>query len=222
MRSLMLGVFILPMLTVGGATLAQSDPAARALIQQLLPRTSSDTTRGIRPVGAAPAAVPRAATPAPAAVAVPSTTQPATAQPPAPPRAAAAAPPPAATPRQTTAPEGVSAASITVTFPSGSAELTQDAMAALSPLGRALASSDLVSFRFRIEGHTDSVGPRDANQTLSERRAATVRDYLVRRFGVDASRLEIVGRGEDDPLIPAGDEVAERRNRRVQVVNIGN
>jgi outer membrane protein OmpA-like peptidoglycan-associated protein len=109
-----------------------------------------------------------------------------------------------------------------VTFPSGSAELTQDAMAALSPLGRALASSDLASFRFRIEGHTDSVGPRDANQALSERRAAAVRDFLVRRFSVDASRLEIIGRGEDDPLIAAGDEVAERRNRRVQVVNLGN
>lgn len=223
MRSLMLGVFIVPMLAASGTALAQSDPAARALIQQLLPRTSSDTTRGIRPVGAAPAAVPRAATPAPTAVAVqPSAAHPPAVQPAAPPREAAVAPPRTTAPRQTTAPEGVSAVSITVTFPSGSAELTQDAMAALSALGRALASSDLASFRFRIEGHTDSVGPRDANQALSERRAAAVRDFLVRRFSVEAGRLEIVGRGEDDPLIAAGDEVAERRNRRVQVVNLGN
>lgn len=214
MRSVIFGAFVLPMLLASGATFAQSDPASRALIQQLLPRISSETTRGIRPVGAAPAAVPQAATPAPTAqpIAAPPAVQPS-----APARATVAAAPP----RQTTVPEGVAAASITVTFPSGSATLTPEAMAALAPLGRALASSDLVSFRFRIEGHTDSVGPRESNQRLSERRAAAVRDHLVQRFGVSASRLEIVGRGEDDLLVPTGDEVAERRNRRVQVVNLG-
>jgi outer membrane protein OmpA-like peptidoglycan-associated protein len=205
-------------LTDGGTAIAQSDPASRALIQQLLPRTSSETTRGIRPVGSAPAAVPQAAAPV--------APQPVAPMPPPQAAASTAVPVPAtaavSAPRRTTAPEGVSAASITVTFPSGSAELTQDAMAALAPLGRALSSADLMSFRFRIEGHTDSVGARDANQSLSERRAAAVRDYLVQRFGVSASRLDIVGRGEDDLLVPTGDEVGERRNRRVQVVNIGN
>ncbi|WP_270938767.1 OmpA family protein, partial [Falsiroseomonas oryzae] len=150
---------------------------------------------------AAPAAA--ASTAAVAAVTVPSRAEPAPA-------------------RTTTAPADAGAASITVTFPSGSAELTPEAQAALAPLGRALASSDLAAFRFRIEGHTDSVGARDANQSLSERRAAAVRDYLVQRFGVNAARLEIVGRGEDDLLVPTRDEVPERRNRRVQVVNLGN
>ena len=44
-------------------------------------------------------------------------------------------------------------------------------------------------------------------------------DYLVSKFHVDASRLEAVGMGEDQPLVPARANVAEPRNRRVTVVN---
>lgn len=225
MRSVMLGAaFVLPVMLSAGPGVAQSDPQARALIQQLLPRTSSEATRGIRPVGTPPPSTPQAQpAAAPPAAAMPPAAAPSPAPSAAPAQVAAPVAAPAATaPRATTAPAGVAAASITVTFPSGSAELTPDAMAALAPLGQALASRDLAAFRFRIEGHTDSVGPREANQSLSQRRAAAVRDFLVQRYGVDASRLETVGRGEDDLLVPTGDEVAERRNRRVQVVNLGN
>jgi outer membrane protein OmpA-like peptidoglycan-associated protein len=223
MKYVLMGAALaLPVAFAAGPVAAQSDPAARALIQQLLPRTSAETTRGIRPVG--PSA---GSATAPAPIAAPATS-PAAAPPPvaatptpAAPRTAATAPRAPEPPRASTAPPGVAAASITITFPSGSAELTPEAMSALRPLGEALASSDLSAFRFRIEGHTDSVGPRDANQSLSERRAAAVRDYLVQRYGVTAGRLETIGRGEDDLLVPTRDEVAERRNRRVQVVNLG-
>lgn len=183
---------------------AQSDPAAQALIQQLLPRTSATATRGIRPAAGGAAAAQALAAPEPAAMRTEAPT-----------RLAAAGP------RTVTTPPDVPAAGIMVTFATGSAELTPDAMAALAPLGRALASNDLAGFRFRIEGHTDSVGPRDANQMLSDRRAAAVRTFLVTLYAVDASRIETIGRGEDDLLVQTGDEVAERRNRRVQVVNIG-
>ncbi|MGK7868118.1 OmpA family protein [Falsiroseomonas sp. E2-1-a20] len=115
----------------------------------------------------------------------------------------------------------VPAVSITVTFPSGSADLTPGAEAVLLPLGRALSSPDLSADRFRIEGHTDRIGSRDMNQALSERRAEAVRDFLVRRYQVDAARIEVVGWGEDDPLIPTADEVAAAANRRVQVLNLG-
>ncbi len=207
------------------AALAQSDPAARALIMQLSPRTSATDTRGIRPAAGGSAAVtslPAAPRPAPASLPVPEVRAPAVAAP----QAAAATslprPPAASAPaRTTTAPADIPAASITVTFASGSAELTPAAEAALAPLGRALSSAELSGYRFRIEGHTDTVGSREMNLSLSERRAATVRDYLVQRFGVDPARLEAVGRGEDDLLVRTADEVPERRNRRVQVLNLG-
>jgi outer membrane protein OmpA-like peptidoglycan-associated protein len=121
----------------------------------------------------------------------------------------------------TTAPPGVPAVSVTVTFASGSARLSPAAERALAPLGEALASAALAPYRFRIEGHTDTVGPAAMNLELSEQRAAAVRDFLVGRYGVAPARLEAVGRGEAQPLVPTGDEVDEQRNRRVQVLNLG-
>jgi OOP family OmpA-OmpF porin len=116
---------------------------------------------------------------------------------------------------------GAPSVNLTVTFATGSAELTAPAMRTLDELGRALSSPDLAGFRFRVEGHTDTVGTAALNQSLSDRRAAAVVQYLTSRFGIPAARLEAVGLGESQPLVATGDEVAEPRNRRVQVVNIG-
>lgn len=121
----------------------------------------------------------------------------------------------------TTAPPEIPSASIRPRFATGSAVLDATAQAALAPLARALASVELAHYRFRLEGHCDTVGPREMNQRLSERRAQAVRDFLVQRHGVDPQRLEIVGRGEDDPLVPTPDNTPEPRNRRVQVINLG-
>ncbi|RYJ00667.1 MAG: OmpA family protein, partial [Acetobacteraceae bacterium] len=111
--------------------------------------------------------------------------------------------PPAAPPSRlaaTTAPAGVSAASISVRFATGSAELTPAAARSLDALGQALSSQQLTPYRFRIEGHTDTVGSAELNRSLSERRAMTVRDYLTGRYGVGADRLEAVGLGESQLL----------------------
>jgi outer membrane protein OmpA-like peptidoglycan-associated protein len=110
---------------------------------------------------------------------------------------------------------------LTVNFANGSADLTPDAIHTLDELGRALASKDLASYRFRIEGHTDTVGSRDYNRALSERRAEAVVDYVAKKFSVDASRLQAVGMGEDGPLVPTPPQTPEPRNRRVQVINLG-
>lgn len=140
-----------------------------------------------------------------------------------PPREASiAVPPPPSPPRDTTAPEGAPAVSITITFASGSDKLTPQAEAALAPLGRALASPVLAPYRFRIEGHTDAVGSDVSNLVLSQRRAASVRAYLVSRFGIAPQRLEAVGFGESQLLVPTPDNFPEPRNRRVQVVNLVN
>ncbi len=67
-----------------------------------------------------------------------------------------------------------------------------------------------------VIGHTDRVGAVPYNDALSLRRAERVRDDLVAR-GVPADRIRTAGRGEREPLVPTDDEVAEPRNRRVEI-----
>ena len=202
------------LLLSSGAALAQGNPSADSIINSLRPNAGmTGGTRGIRPIGpsesgapaspSAPAAVPRVGTP----VATPGT------------RPAA---PPSSAPRPTaTAEPSAPSVNLTVQFANNSAELTPAAMHTLDELGRALSSNALASYRFRIEGHTDALGTHEHNQVLSEERANRVVDYLVNKFGVDKSRVEAVGMGEDRPLVPARANVPEPRNRRVTVINLG-
>jgi outer membrane protein OmpA-like peptidoglycan-associated protein len=76
--------------------------------------------------------------------------------------------------------------------------------------------SQVPSTRVGVEGHTDSSGGDAYNQSLSERRAASVRDYLASK-GVDAGRLSTAGYGESQPV--ADNATAEGRalNRRVEL-----
>ncbi len=110
---------------------------------------------------------------------------------------------------------------LNVHFEFGSAELTPDAMRTLDELGRALSSNVLGGYRFRIEGHTDTVGTEEFNKTLSDQRAASVARYLEGKFGVGPARLETVGLGQAVPLVPTPPQTPEQRNRRVHVVNLG-
>ncbi len=113
------------------------------------------------------------------------------------------------------------AISLNVQFATGSAELTPEATRVLDNLGKALSDQTLASYRFRIEGHTDTVGTRLYNKELSDRRAAAVVDYLATNYHVDRSRMEAIGMGEDGLLVQTPDQTPEQRNRRVQVVNVG-
>ena len=106
-----------------------------------------------------------------------------------------------------------------VQFAFGSAELTDEARASLDQLGLALKSDQLQPYRFRIAGHTDAVGEIRFNQTLSERRARAVRNYLTSAYGISRERLESVGLGERMLLIP--NDPAADANRRVEIMNIG-
>ena len=67
-----------------------------------------------------------------------------------------------------------------------------------------------------VIGHTDRVGSVQANDRLSLRRAERMRDELV-KLGVATDRVQLSGRGEREPLVPTADEVAEPKNRRVEV-----
>ncbi len=130
---------------------------------------------------------------------------------------------PAATaqPEPPPAPAPPPSISLTVQFANGSARLTPQAIQVLDNLGKALSDRSLAGYRFRIEGHTDTVGTRGYNQALSERRAAAVVAYLASTFHVDPGRVQAIGMGEDHPLIPTPDQTPEPRNRRVEVINIG-
>ncbi len=68
-----------------------------------------------------------------------------------------------------------------------------------------------------VSGHTDTVGSEAVNQRLSLRRAQAVQEELVRQ-GVPASSITTVADGQNDLLVPTGDNVREARNRRVQIV----
>ena len=201
-RTLFASFVALPLVIAGLPVLAQSSPSADQIIRSLMPSGNlvAGGTRGIR-LQVAPAPTPL--------------TPVATGQPHAVPSHAAAAP--ATTP---TAPS-VPSANLTVNFTSGSADLTPQAVQALNELGRALSSKELAGYKFRIEGHTDTVGTPDSNLELSAKRAHAVVTYITSHFGVDASRLQAVGKGEEDLAVPTPAQTPEPRNRRVLVVNLG-
>jgi outer membrane protein OmpA-like peptidoglycan-associated protein len=69
-----------------------------------------------------------------------------------------------------------------------------------------------------IEGHTDNVGNDDYNQKLSEKRANSIRQYLIDNFGIKGSRLTAIGYGESKPIASNDTEEGRQINRRVQAV----
>lgn len=69
-----------------------------------------------------------------------------------------------------------------------------------------------------IEGHTDNTGDAAYNKDLSQRRADSVRDYLIRNFGIDADRLTAEGYGEERPVASNDTPQGRAQNRRVVAV----
>jgi OOP family OmpA-OmpF porin len=74
--------------------------------------------------------------------------------------------------------------------------------------------------RVKIVGHTDSDGADAANLDLSKRRGASVKDELVKTFGIDASRLESDGMGETKPVAPNDTPANKALNRRVEFIKL--
>ena len=90
----------------------------------------------------------------------------------------------------------------------------------MNELGKALTDPRLAGGKFRIEGHTDTVGTMDGNRALSEARAKAVADYLATTYRVDPGKLQAVGLGEEGLLIKTPNQTPEPRNRRVVIVNL--
>jgi outer membrane protein OmpA-like peptidoglycan-associated protein len=110
------------------------------------------------------------------------------------------------------------AVDLNVQFNFNSAELTPTAKHLLTTLANALHSDSLNPYSFMVEGHTDASGSDHYNLTLSERRAAVVRDFLTSQQGVTPEKLSAVGMGETDLLDPSQPDDA--RNRRVRIRNL--
>ena len=104
---------------------------------------------------------------------------------------------------------------IEVYFDFDSAALKPKAIEQLKPLGEALSSADLGSGRYLIMGHTDAKGSAAYNQTLSEKRAASVRKYLMKRFLLQPDALVSIGLGETQLKRPS--EPNAGINRRVEI-----
>ena len=102
-----------------------------------------------------------------------------------------------------------------VLFETGKADLKSGAVADLDELARFLAKYPDRSVV--IEGHTDSVGSQEFNVGLSERRAASVRSYLLRQ-GVDVSRVTTQGMGESAPVASNDSAGGRQQNCRVEII----
>ena len=73
------------------------------------------------------------------------------------------------------------------------------------------------SLRVRLEGHADQRGTREYNLALGERRANSVRAYLVAQ-GVSSSQMEVISYGEEKPYATGSTELSWSYNRRVELV----
>ena len=105
-------------------------------------------------------------------------------------------------------------ASYVLYFEAGGNVLTAESQAALATIRKEIA--ERAASEVMVIGHTDRVGSVEGNDKLSLKRAEGLRDLLI-EAGVPADRLEAVGRGERDPLVPTADEVDEPKNRRVEI-----
>ncbi len=69
-----------------------------------------------------------------------------------------------------------------------------------------------------IAGHTDNIGEEDYNKQLSQRRAASVRQYLIENFDIQADRLAARGYGQSRPIAPNTTPEGRQQNRRVEII----
>ena len=71
--------------------------------------------------------------------------------------------------------------------------------------------------RISVVGHSDTLGDKAYNLDLSKRRASAVKQQLLDR-GVDGTAMDVSSHGEENPLVKTADNVANAKNRRVEVV----
>jgi outer membrane protein OmpA-like peptidoglycan-associated protein len=109
---------------------------------------------------------------------------------------------------------------LTITFDYNSSNISAKSMPEVEKLGRALTSDSLKGSTFLLAGHTDAAGGDSYNQELSEKRADSIKRYLMDNYHLAATDLVTVGYGKSKLKDPA--QPLSEMNRRVQVVNMEN
>jgi flagellar motor protein MotB len=110
-------------------------------------------------------------------------------------------------------------ADVDIAFDYKSSGLNARSEPALQELGQALADPRMRNYRYVVVGHTDAAEGRDDDLPLSEDRAAAVREYLVKNYGVAPERIVSIGFGKGRPK-EAGNPLSPV-NRRVEIINLG-
>lgn len=105
-----------------------------------------------------------------------------------------------------------------INFATGSAAIDPTSATTLQQIGQMLQQHP--DLKLEIDGHTDNVGSAASNMTLSDQRAASVKQYLVSNFQIDASRLTSKGFGATRPVAPNTTDDGRAQNRRVELVKI--
>jgi outer membrane protein OmpA-like peptidoglycan-associated protein len=105
-----------------------------------------------------------------------------------------------------------------VNFKFGSAELTENSQSILDKQIEILRK--IPNLAIKVVGHTDSAGTAEINQTISELRAASVRNYLIEN-GLGFAKVTSEGRGDEEPLANNRTRAGRAKNRRVELLSLG-
>ena len=100
-------------------------------------------------------------------------------------------------------------------FEFGSATIMEENFANLDAIAEFLKENDKIAVK--IEGHTDNIGSEGYNKNLSERRAKSVGDYLIKK-GIDSSRITTEGLGFSKPIASNDTEEGQAQNRRTEII----
>lgn len=102
----------------------------------------------------------------------------------------------------------------TILFDTGKSTLKTETVSVFVDIIKIL--NEYPNAKFTVEGHTDSVGSAKLNQSLSEKRANSVRDFLIKE-GIAADRLTAIGYGEDKPIATNNTRAGRAQNRRTEI-----
>ena len=105
--------------------------------------------------------------------------------------------------------------SLSIYFTPASDEIMNGSHFVLDQLGETMIAFG--NTYLRIEGNTDATGSRAANRTLSQRRADSVKDYLIKNFKIEEGRFQTVGHGSEKPVAENSTEAGRQQNRRTDI-----
>jgi outer membrane protein OmpA-like peptidoglycan-associated protein len=109
------------------------------------------------------------------------------------------------------------AQSFNILFEFDSSSISVDSVGLANEIAMAINEPKLINSKFKIEGHTDRVGTYDYNISLSERRAESVKTFMI-RHGVAPNRLSTEGKGYNELNEPQNPTAAS--NRRVKIIRL--